>query len=227
MRKGKLMNILIAEDEMEMSNAIVAILEHSGFSVDAAYDGEEALKLAKDNSYDCMICDIMMPKKDGIEVVKYLRSVGENMPIIMLTAKSEIEDRITGLDAGADDYLSKPFAMGELLARIRSMTRRGKEYTPKKLNAGSVTLNVNEQELVSSNSIRLAGMEAKMMEYFMLNFNKEISTRALFDHVWGNEDEGNEELVFVYVSYLRQKLRAIDADIKIDGDENGYILCDI
>ena len=141
--------------------------------------------------------------------------------------KSEIEDRITGLDAGADDYLSKPFAMGELLARIRSMTRRGKEYTPKKLNAGSVTLNVNEQELVSSNSIRLAGMEAKMMEYFMLNFNKEISTKALFDHVWGNEDEGNEELVFVYVSYLRQKLRAIDADIKIDGDENGYILCDI
>ena len=211
------MNILLAEDEVEMSKALVAVLEHNNMKVEAVYDGEQALNMALNNSYDCMICDIMMPKMDGIEVVNKIRESGDNMPIIMLTAKTQVDDRIVGLDAGADDYLTKPFAMGELLARIRSMTRRKEAYTPKVLNIGSVTLDVNQQELASSNSIRLAGMEAKMMEYFMLNYDKELSTQTLFDHIWG-DSESDMELVWVYVSYLRQKLKAIDADIQIIGE---------
>lgn len=127
------MKILLAEDEKELSRALTAILEHSKYSVDAAYNGAEALELANSNAYDAMIFDIMMPKMDGIELLRRIRESGNYTPVIMLTAKSEIDDRITGLDAGADDYLSKPFAMGELLARLRSMTRRSTSYTPVRL----------------------------------------------------------------------------------------------
>ena len=141
------MRLLLAEDEKEMSAALSAILTHSGYDVDAVYDGQAAVEKALSQSYDCMIFDIMMPKKDGVQALKEIRDKGNMTPVIMLTAKAEIDDRITGLDAGADDYLTKPFAMGELLARLRSLTRRSTSYAPSKLTVGNVELDVEEQEL--------------------------------------------------------------------------------
>ncbi|MCH4178842.1 MAG: response regulator transcription factor [Megasphaera sp.] len=213
------MKILLAEDERDMSAALVAVLQHSGYHVDPVYDGAAALQKGTDNTYDCMVFDIMMPKMDGLEVVKHLRDSGDVTPVIMLTAKAEVDDRITGLDAGADDYLTKPFAMGELLARIRSMTRRNNTFTPSKLSAGHVELDVEEQSLSCKNSIRLANKETKLMKFFMLNSGKALSTDAIFSYVWQDEDDVDNGIVWIYVSYLREKLEAINADVEIDGDK--------
>lgn len=216
-----MMKILLAEDERDMSMALKAVLEHSGYEVDAVYDGEEALNKGRTGSYDCMVMDIMMPKRDGISALKELRQSGDVTPVIMLTAKTEIDDRITGLDAGADDYLTKPFAMGELLARIRSMTRRSGSFTPNKLSTGSVSLDVEEQELSGRNSIRLSGRETKLMKYFMLNEGKKLSAENICAHVWPEEEKADGSMVWLYVCYLREKLEAVYADMTIAGEQNG------
>lgn len=218
------MKLLLAEDEKAMSMALVAVLEHSGYEVDAVYDGMAAVEKGLSNTYDCMIFDIMMPKLDGIGALKKLRSSGDTTPVIMLTAKAEVDDRITGLDAGADDYLTKPFAMAELLARIRSMMRRSTTFTPSKLAAGHVELNVEEQELSCKNAIRLANKETKLMKFFMLNVGKPLETATIFSHVWNGEEEVTEDIVWIYVSYLREKLTAIQADVEIIGEKNGSFL---
>ena len=218
------MRILLAEDEKDLSRALTAILQHSKYAVDAVYNGRQAVEMSRNNAYDAMIFDIMMPEMDGIEALRQIRSESNYTPVLLLTAKSEIEDRISGLDAGADDYLTKPFAMDELLARIRSMTRRNTSYTPKKLSMGSVVLDTEEQEISRENSIRLAGKETKLMEYLMLNPEKELSTQDIFSHVWGNESS-DTKVVWVYISFLRNKLQSINADIEITGIENGsYVL---
>ena len=217
------MRLLLAEDEKEMSAALSAILTHSGYDVDAVYDGQSAVEKALSQSYDCMIFDIMMPKKDGVQALKEIRDKGDMTPVIMLTAKAEIDDRITGLDAGADDYLTKPFAMGELLARLRSLTRRSTSFAPSKLTVGSVELDV--EELACCNSIRLANKETKLMKFFMANVGKALSTAQIFDNVWGDEDDVDESIVFIYVSYLREKLEAVQADIEIVGERGqDYVL---
>ena len=218
------MKLLLAEDEKAMAMALVAVLEHSGYEVDAVYDGMAAVEKGRNNTYDCMIFDIMMPKLDGIGALKELRSSGDTTPVIMLTAKAEVDDRITGLDAGADDYLTKPFAMAELLARIRSMTRRSTTFTPSRLAAGHVELDVEEQELSCKNAIRLANKETKLMKFFMLNIGKSLSTEVIFAHVWKDEEDVTEDIVWIYVSYLREKLTAIQADIQILGEKNGTFL---
>ncbi len=215
------MKILLAEDETDLARALVAVLKHSGYDIDAVENGEEAVERTRQSAYDCMIFDIMMPKLDGIEALKRIRNSGNVTPVIFLTAKSEVDDRIAGLDAGADDYLTKPFAMGELLARLRSLTRRTGSYTPTKLSFGRVSLNVEDQELVSENSIRLAGREAKLMEFLMLNPEKKLTTEEIFAHVWEDEQDKGIEIVWVYISYLKSKLEAIDADICINGNEGG------
>ena len=167
-----------------------------------------------------MVFDIMMPKMNGIDALKIIRESGDMTPALFLTAKAELDDKVTGLDAGADDYLTKPFAMVELLARIRSLTRRSGEYSPKKLSFGSVTLDITGQELISENSVRLAGMEASLMEFFMMNPDKDFTTSEIYSHVW-NEDEAGEDVVWVYISYLRNKLRSISGDIVIEGEQGG------
>lgn len=213
------MRILLAEDEKELSRALCAVLQHQGYETDAAYDGEEALELAFSRSYDCMVFDIMMPKLDGVTAVRSIRDSGIVTPVIMLTAKSEVDDRVEGLDAGADDYLTKPFAMKELMARLRSMTRRSKAFTPTRLSLGSVTLNTEEQELTGSNSIRLAKKESKLMEILLLNPGRSLSTRDLLTRVWSDEPDAEDGLVWIYISYLRQKLVSIGADIEIVGEK--------
>lgn len=216
------MHILVAEDERGMSSALVAVLEHNGYVVDTAFDGQEALEMAKTHSYDCMVFDIMMPKLDGVQAVEEIRRSGDVTPVIFLTAKAEVSDRITGLDAGADDYLTKPFSMAELLARIRAMTRRTTTFTPKELTCGSVTLSLMDQELRCTNSVRLSPQETKLMELFMLNDGKELQTDDIFRRIWKEEDD--KAIVFIYISYLREKLTAIDADVTIEERDGAYWL---
>ena len=218
-----MMKILLAEDEQQLSRVLETAMTHEGYQVDTAFDGQEAVDLAKGNAYDLMILDIMMPVKTGIEALKEIRQTGNTTHVIMLTAMSEVDDKVTGLDAGADDYLTKPFSLKELLARLRSMSRRVATFTPNLLQIGQTSLNVGEHELTSSNSIRLAGKESKMMEFLMLNAQKSLSTQEIFRHVWSkDEDEDLDEgFVWIYISYLRQKLKAIHADLAILGEEGG------
>ena len=217
------MKILLAEDEQQLSRVLETAMTHEGYQVDTAFDGQEAVDLAKENAYDLMILDIMMPVKTGIEALKEIRQTGNTTHVIMLTAMSEVDDKVTGLDAGADDYLTKPFSLKELLTRLRSMSRRVATFTPNLLQIGQTSLNVGEHELISSNSIRLAGKESKMMEFLMLNAQKSLSTQEIFRHVWSkDEDEDLDEgFVWIYISYLRQKLKAIHADLAILGEEGG------
>lgn len=218
-----MMKILLAEDEQQLSRVLETAMTHEGYQVDTAFDGQEAVDLAKENAYDLMILDIMMPVKTGIEALKEIRQTGNTTHVIMLTAMSEVDDKVTGLDAGADDYLTKPFSLKELLARLRSMSRRVATFTPNLLQIGQTSLNVGEHELISSNSIRLAGKESRMMEFLMLNARKSLSTQEIFRHVWSkDEDEDLDEgFVWIYISYLRQKLKAIHADLAILGEEGG------
>ena len=219
------MKILLAEDEKDLSRVLSAVLTHQGYTVDTAFDGLELLKKAEASAYDLMILDIMMPKMDGIEALTLLRKRGDITPVIMLTAKAELDDRILGLDSGADDYLTKPFSMGELLARVRSLIRRTGSFTPTRLTLGNTTLNTQEQELTARNSIRISGKETKLMEFFMLNLGKELSTEMLYKHAWKDEEMPNMEIVYVYISYLRQKLLSIDSNLIIYGEKDGsYIL---
>ena len=215
------MKILLAEDEQELSRALVAILEHNDYLVTAVYNGEDAVEAAKVSAYDCFIFDIMMPVMDGITALTKIRESGDITPALFLTAKSETNDKITGLDAGADDYLTKPFAMAELLARVRSLTRRRSIYQSTDIEFGNVTFNTENQEIKSGNSIRLSSREAHMLELFMRNPNKEIKTEELFSHIWKDENDIEINVVWLYISYLKSKLSAIDADITINGDEGG------
>ena len=170
------MRLLIAEDERELANALAAILKHSHYSVDAVYDGEDALDYALTQNYDGIILDIMMPKRDGLSVLEELRRQEMDTPVLLLTAKSEIDDRIAGLDTGADDYLTKPFAMGELLARIRAMTRRKSAFTPDVLSFGNIRLDRQNFELSGDTaSLRLSNKEFQMMEMLMRSPGQVIS----------------------------------------------------
>ncbi|AFR21706.1 Transcriptional regulatory protein TcrA [Lactobacillus helveticus] len=162
-----------------------------------------------------------MPVMDRITALKEIRKSGDKSYILMLTAKSEIDDRVTGLDSGADDYLTKPFSLKELLTRLRSKERRQDDFTPNEVSIGDVILNVSEQELVSPNSIRLNGQETQLMDYFILNEGKELSTEELLSHVWKNDEDANSDVVWIYVSYLRQKLQSIQSTITIDGIKGG------
>ena len=220
------MRLLLAEDEKELSDALTVLLRHSNYSVDAVYNGEDALDYLRTGLYDGAILDIMMPKKDGIEVLKTARAEGLTLPVLMLTAKSETDDKVTGLDAGADDYLTKPFAIKELLARIRAMTRRGGETPVNTLSFGNVTLDRLSFEISApGGSVRLSNKEFQMLEMLMANSGQIISTERFMDKIWGYDSETELNVVWVYVSYIRKKLAGIGADIKITAVRNlGYAL---
>lgn len=215
------MRLLLAEDEKDLSSVVSAILKHEGYDVDVAENGQIAVDLARSKAYDCMVFDIMMPVKDGITALKELRASGDVTPVIMLTAKAEVDDRITGLDAGADDYLAKPFSMGELLARIRSLTRRNQSFTPTVLTVGQTRLDTENQALSCRNSIRLNNQETKLMNLFFLNENKPLETSFIFSHVWKDEKDVDESVVWIYISYLREKLNAVESDLMIQGERGG------
>ncbi len=219
------MRILLAEDERALSKAIVKIFEKNNYSVDAVYDGQSALDYLELGCYDAAVLDIMMPKMDGITVLRTVRAAGNQIPVLMLTAKAEIEDRVLGLDSGANDYLPKPFDMRELLARIRSITR-GRTEADTKLSFGNVTLDRATFELSSpSGSFRLANKEYQIMEYLLSNPHRVISSEKFMEKIWGYDSEAELNVVWVYISYLRKKLAALNADIRIASSRNaGYSL---
>ena len=215
------MRILLAEDELALSKAYAQVLIMQGYEVEQVYDGKAALEAANSGTYDLMIFDVMMPKMSGFEVLKALREAGNTTYVIMLTAMSELDDKIEGLESGADEYLTKPIPLKELAARVRSLERRiDTNYNENVLTFGSVKLNVSQQELSAKNSIILAGKETKLMEVLMLNKNKKLSTEYIYNHVWSKDDDSDTGYVWIYISYLKQKLKAINANVDILGEEN-------
>ena len=219
------MRLLLAEDEKALSRALVKILEKNRYTVDAVFDGEDALLYAATRNYDAVILDVMMPKADGITVLRKLRADGNRTPVLLLTAKAEVEDRVLGLDSGANDYLPKPFDTRELLARIRCMTRE-REAADNKLRMGNISLDRTTYELSSpQGSFRLANREFQLMEMFLAHPHRLFSTEYIMERVWGCDSEAELHVVWVYISYLRKKLAALDADIQIRASRNaGYSL---
>ena len=215
------MRILLAEDTRDMNRAITTILTHESYKVDSVYDGEEALQHILGGSYDGIILDIMMPRRDGLEVLREIRKAGIVTPVLLLTAKAEIDDRVTGLDAGADDYLTKPFSMKELLARVRSMTRRNAGYNRADLQYADITLHAEKLELVSRNSVRLAGKECELLQFLIMNDGRALETEEIIRQVWPGEKDAGSDKVFLYISYLRGKLRAVGSDVTIIGERGG------
>lgn len=220
------MRLLLAEDEKELSDALVTVLKHNNYSVDAVYNGEDALDYLNADNYDGAILDIMMPKMDGITVLKNVRASGNHIPIIMLTAKSEIDDRVTGLDSGADDYLTKPFSMKELLARIRAMTRRQEKTMDTVLSFGDITLDRATYRLsCGGQTIRLASREYQMLEMLMVSPGQVISADQFMDKIWGYDSDAELNVVWVYISYLRKKLNGLGSKVSIKATRGlGYSL---
>ena len=223
------MRLLFAEDEKSLSRAITAILKNNHYEVDAVYDGEEALAYLECGTYDGAILDIMMPKKDGLTVLKEIRRQGINTPVLMLTAKAEIDDRVLGLDSGANDYLTKPFAAPELLARIRAMTRTQMTQNASSLSFGNLSLNQTSFELSSpSASYQLTNKEFQLLELLMATPGQVISSDRLFEKIWGYESDADPSVIWVYISYLRKKLTALNASVRIRAIRNaGYRLEEI
>ena len=220
------MKLLYAEDEPAMSEAVKDILEYQNYSVDAVYDGADALAYAREEHYDGIILDVMMPKMDGFEVLRALRESGDTTPVLLLTAKAEVEDRIAGLDLGADDYLPKPFATGELLARIRAMLRRREDYTPDILSFGDLALNTSNAELrCGEQVVTLPKLEFKLMELLMNNRGICLSTEDMLTKVWGYETDADIGVVWVYISYLRKRLASLGSSVEIRARRGvGYLL---
>ena len=218
------MRILLAEDERELSRALVAILEHAGYVVDAALDGEEALYDLDINDYDIAILDIMMPKVDGLTVLKTIREKGRALPVLMLTAKSEIRDRVAGLDAGANDYLTKPFAASELLARIRVLTRTTPTVAKRELRFGDISLDEQASQLVCGDErIDLTAREFQMMEMLVTAKGSKFSTDAFMRKVWGSLSDVETSVVWVNLSNLRKKLARVGSSVRISALRNvGY-----
>lgn len=222
------MRILLAEDEKPLSKALVTILKHNNYSVDAVYNGQEALDYLLSDIYDAAILDIMMPKMDGITVLKTIRAKGISVPVLLLTAKSEIDDRVEGLDCGADDYMTKPFAMKELLARLRVMTRRQAEGRVEEsvLSFCDIRLNRTNFELSTKDgSLHLGNKEFQMLEMLMLHPMQMISAERFMEKIWGFDSDAELNVVWVYLSKLRKKLLQVNAHVQIKAARNlGYYL---
>ncbi len=210
------MNILVVEDELQLADTLAEILKRNKYNVDAVFDGEDGLEYARTGIYDCILLDIMLPIRSGIEIVRILRQEKNSTPIMLLTAKSEVEDKITGLDCGADDYLTKPFSTGELLARIRALTRRKGEVEVDDICFNSLKLNRQTYLLLQDdNSIKLSLKEYQIMEMLMLNPGQILPKERFIEKIWGYESDVEYNNIEVYISFLRKKLISIQSSIQI------------
>ena len=220
------MRILLAEDERSLSRAVIALLERNNYSADAVYDGEEALAYLEAGNYDALILDLMMPKVDGMTVLRRLWEAGNPIPVLILTANSEVDDKVLGLDTGANDYLTKPFSTQELMARIRAMTRSQTGQISSRLTFGNIILDQTTFELSSpTGSFRLANKEFQMMELLLRNPKQLIPSERFLERIWGYDSDVELNVVWVYISYLRKKLTALRANIQIKVTRNvGYSL---
>lgn len=222
------MKILLVDDERQLTLALSAILKQQKYSVDCAYDGEEGLDLALSGIYDLIILDIMMPKIDGISVLKEIRRNKLDVPVLMLTAKSEISDKITGLNFGADDYLTKPFNTEELLARVRALLRRKEKFTGDVLSFGDIRLDRDTFELsCEDKKITLGKKEFQILEMLLLNAGKSIDKEKFIEKIWGYDTEAEYNTIEVYISFLRRKLTAVGSRIEVKSIRGiGYTLGD-
>ncbi len=220
------MRLLLAEDEKALSRALKAILERDGYMVDAVYDGQAALDCLDTGSYDGAVLDIMMPALDGIEVLRQLRARGDLLPVLLLTAKSETDDKVQGLDSGANDYLTKPFAVRELLARVRAMTRAHSAQTDSRLTLGNITLDRATFALSSpTGSFRLANREFQMLEMLLCSPGHVIPEDRFMERIWAQEGYTETSVVRIYISYLQKKLKALHAGVRIRTVQKaGYVL---
>lgn len=210
------MKILVVEDEVELADTLAEILKRNRYTVDCVYTGENGLEYALTGLYDCILLDIMLPVMDGITVLKSLRKNGISTPVMLLTARSEIEDKINGLDCGADDYLTKPFVTSELLARIRSLTRRKGEYVSDDFVFGNLKLNKKTYSLCfNENDMKLSLKEYQIMEMFIANPRQIIPKERFIEKIWGYESDIEYNNIEVYISFLRKKLSSIHANVKI------------
>ena len=218
--------ILIAEDTVDLNRAVSAVLEHEGFEVASFTDGVSAASALSQHAYDLVILDIMMPGKSGLDVLREMRATGDVTPVILLTAKTEVDDRVAGLEAGADDYLPKPFAMKELIARVRSLARRNTDYGTGNLAFADFTLNSVTYELRTCNGVRLSHAEFELLRTFVLNPRRQLSVDFLLGRVWANDDDADSSTVELYVRYLNNKLEAISSHVRIVNAEDGFLLQD-
>ncbi len=213
------MKILLAEDTRDLNKAVSTVLRMEDHSVDCAYDGVEAMDMILANGYDVIILDIMMPRKDGIQVLTEIRSKNISTPVLLLTAKAEVDDRVAGLDSGADDYLTKPFAMKELQARVRALIRRGRSYDSRELSFRDITLKTESLEMVCDNSVRLSIKEFELMHHLVKNSERSMDTAYILEHVWPEDGAAGEDVVWLYVNYLKNKLKSISSGIVIEGEK--------
>lgn len=220
------MKLLIAEDERDLADALTVLLERNKYAVDTVYNGRDAYEYARTGEYDGVILDVMMPQLTGLQVVTRLREDGVTTPVMLLTAKGQKDDRITGFDAGADDYLPKPFATDELLARIRALLRRSGDYKSTVLALGTLSLDCGSGVLSDTGgSARLSGREFQIMELFMRSPSMIISADRIIERVWGLESDTEVCSVWVHISNLRKKLRSIDSAVEINTVRGmGYVL---
>ncbi len=223
-RVEKVMRLLLAEDEKELADAVSMILKHSHYSVDVVYNGQDALDYLTGQEYDGAVLDIMMPKMDGLTVLKKLRAAGNAVPVLLLTAKSGIDDKVEGLDSGANDYLPKPFDTRELLARIRVMTRQQTTGTDNLLKCGNLTLDRSSFEVEGpGGKVRLGNKEFQMLEMLMANPGQVLSVDRFMERVWGYDSDTESSVVWVNISYLRKKLAGLNANVQIKAVRNqGY-----
>jgi DNA-binding response OmpR family regulator len=218
------MKILLVEDEAELSAAVQKLLKVSGYEVECAYDGVQALEFTRYGTYDCIVMDIMMPRLDGLGALAKMRADGVNTPVLLLTAKAELDDKVAGLDAGADDYLPKPFAVKELLARIRALTRR-QSTVVSPYTLGNLTLKPDTFELQAVGTVRLTNKEFRLLEYLIRNNTMYLSTERIMENVWDYDAEAEINVVWVFISSLRKKMESVGADYHIKAARNvGYRL---
>ncbi|MBU5477660.1 response regulator transcription factor [Eubacterium sp. MSJ-13] len=220
------MKILIVEDEEMLADALVALFGKDGYLVDVCYDGQMGLNMIVDNNYDIVILDIMLPKIDGISVLRHVRKEGINTPIILLTSKSQLDDKVYGLDSGADDYIVKPFDAEELLARVRARTRNGKQTDKDEFYYSDIILNRRRHELKSGErKVKLGNKEYELLEYLLVNAGNILTKDMLISKVWEPDDEPEYNHLEVYISFLRKKLRFVQTTVKIVTTKNvGYSL---
>lgn len=210
------MNVLIAEDEKRLANAVAQILRENGYQVDVAYNGNDALYYATDGDYDVFVCDVMLPGMDGFEIVRQMRKQGVNTPIIMLTARTSLTDKVTGLDAGADDYLTKPFQPAELLARLRALTRRQGEVVLDVLSCGDLQVDLSSFDLsCNGKSVTLSYKEFEVLKYLVSNVGRTVPKDTLISRIWGIESDVNDNNVEAYISFLRKKLKFVGSSVQI------------
>lgn len=216
--------ILLAEDTADMNKVVTAVLEHDGYEVDSFLDGKSALKALMSNRYDAALLDIMMPGMTGIEVLKEIRSINDETPVILLTAKSEIEDKVDGLDAGANDYLTKPFSMKELLARIRALLRTQNVANNKIIVFSDIKVDSEKLTVSSENTVGLSNHEYELIKLLINNIGRELDTDYIKDHIWDDDDSADSDTVWLYISYLKEKLDSISSKLEIKGEKGGQFI---